>query len=57
MEGAKWIVMLQSSVPGPSQTDHRFDMDAEPEPIPHADDDMSVLGGGDFGDDDIEGIW
>ena len=56
MEGAKWIVMLQSSVPGPSQTDHRFDMDAEPEPIPHADDDMSVLGGGDFGDDDIEGI-
>ena len=32
-------------------------MDAEPEPIPHADDDMSVFGGGDgsFGDDDIEG--
>ena len=34
-------------------------MDAEPEPIPHADDNMSVMGGGDgsFADmEDLEGI-
>ena len=54
----RFFVTLQSSLSSTTGTDHRFDMDAEPEPIPTADDNMSVMGGGDssFQDmDDVEG--
>ncbi|XP_060588425.1 condensin complex subunit 2-like [Ruditapes philippinarum] len=55
-----WDSSDQSSIPGitASQEEHRFDMDAEPEPIPDHHDDMSVLGGGDgsFLGDDLEDV-
>ncbi|XP_045188524.2 condensin complex subunit 2-like isoform X2 [Mercenaria mercenaria] len=55
-----WDSSDQSSIPGisASQEEHRFDMDAEPEPIPDNHDDMSVLGGGDgsFLGDDLEDV-
>ena len=53
-------MIFQGSLSNTTVTDHRFDMDAEPEPIPSAADDaMSVMGGGDnsFHDmDDVEGM-
>ncbi|WAR21575.1 CND2-like protein [Mya arenaria] len=40
-----------------SDQEHRFDMDAEPEPIPEGDDDnMSIFGGGDGIMDDVEDV-
>lgn len=55
-----WDSYDQTSVLGvtASQEEHRFDMDAEPEPIPNDHDDMSVLGHGDgsFIGDDIEDV-
>lgn len=44
-----WDATEQSSMPGlsSSQLDHRFDMEAEPEPIPDTQDNMSVMGAGD----------
>lgn len=53
-----WDSSDQSSIPDltASQEEHRFDMDAEPEPIPDDHDDMSVLGAGDgsFLGDNVE---
>ncbi|XP_052772258.1 condensin complex subunit 2-like isoform X2 [Mya arenaria] len=54
-----WDSSDQSSLPGlsSSQEEHRFDMDAEPEPIPEGDDDnMSIFGGGDGIMDDVEDV-